>query len=573
MTPASGARHLALCGVMPTLRAAAQLLLLASATLLTTATAAGAATIGVGAGLTYTAAPGEANALAITRAGDQIRFRDAVAIAAPGCDGDGTTEVACPAVPAPASIVVALDDGDDRLTAGPLLGAPVLADGGAGADRLDAGGATDYVALAGAAGDDALLAGTGESDLTGGPGADALTGGPAGAQTTYLMGAAADGADQVAGGAGFDIAGYGERTTPLRLTAGAGGADDGAAGEGDEIAAAVERLEGGAAADVIGGGPGLSELSGGGGGDQLSGGDGPDLLSGGDGDDQLAGGAGEDLAAPSPAIAALGAGGPQPGPAGSGADAGADAFSGGDGFDEIDYATRTAALAITLDGQANDGEAGERDNVGADVEGLTGGPAGDAITGSNRAERLTGNGGADTLEPGRGRDEVRAGAGDDVVRAQDGSGEWIDCGAGTDTMTGDSNDIPIGCETATLAARPAGRDKRKPTVRISGLPQRPRFQHVRRGLRPRLRPDEPVSFVVELQATLTRFDARASAPYNLTLVKRTFKKRSASTRRVTLKPNRKLLGRRRKIRVRIKVTATDAAGNVRVVSRTLAARR
>src|SRR3712207_7375338 len=52
---------------------------------------------------------------------------------------------------------------------------------------------------------------------------------------------------------------------------------------------------------------------------------------------------------------------------------------GGGNADVLDYSERTQPVTITADGQANDGEAGEGDNAGADIERLTGGQAGDTI--------------------------------------------------------------------------------------------------------------------------------------------------------------------------------------------------
>jgi Ca2+-binding RTX toxin-like protein len=540
---------------MPTLRAAALPAALALAALLAPASAH-AGTVSAGMALAFAAGPGEANRVTVSRSADRIVFTDALPIAesALACDGNGTTVVSCAAAPAPAAVTVDLGDLDDRLTVGALGGA-IRAEGagGAGIDRLDAAAATGYVALDGGAGGDALVAGTGESDLTGGEGDDVLTGGPDGASTTYLMGATADGADQLLGGAGLDVAGYAQRTVPLHLTAD-DGADDGAAGEGDRIGRAVERLEGGSAPDVLAASPLVDgELSGGGGNDTLAGGPRADLLSGGEGDDVLTGGAGDDVAAPSD---------------GDPVDSGADSFAGNEGFDTLSYATRSAPVSASLDGVANDGEANERDSAGADVEALVGGRGADILTGSARPESITGGSGDDTIDPGAGVDEVRAGDGSDTVRAQDANAEWISCGLGTDRLTADFEDVPVACESIALAPP---RDTRKPRVKLDSLPARPRYRHVRRGLRPRLTADEPVSYVVELLGVARSAHISAS-PYNLTLARRTIP-RTSRPRRVTLKPKAALLGPRRRLRVRIRVTATDVAGNVRIVRRTLKARR
>jgi Ca2+-binding RTX toxin-like protein len=552
---------------MPTLRAAAPTAALALLALLPAPAQAGSVTEGPA--LAFSAGAGETNQVSVARAGDRIVFTDVLPIAesTPACDGGGTTVVSCAA----AAVTVDLGDFDDQVAIGPLGGAiRAEASGGDGADRLDAAAASGYVALSGGAGGDALYAGGGESDLTGGEGDDVLTGGPDGAFTTYLMGATADGSDVLAGGAGLDVAGYSQRTLPLQLTADGLTADDGAPGEGDRIGAAVERLEGGSAPDLIVASPLTdAELSGGGGNDRLVGGPGADLLSGGDGDDDLAGGPGDDIAAPSAAIAAPGDDGESDGEAIEG---GADTFAGGAGFDTLSYATRSAPVAASLDGLANDGEANERDNAGTDVEALTGGSGADMLAGSIRPERITAGSGNDTIDPGGGVDEVRAGDGNDTVRAQDATAEWISCGQGTDTLAADFDDVPVACESITFAPVPPGADSRKPRVRIGGLPPRPRYRHVRRGLRPRLSADERVAYVVELLGAAKRARISAAKPFNLTLVRRTIPATS-SPRRISLRPRASLLGPRRKLRVRIRVTATDMAGNVRIVRKTLKARR
>ena len=220
--------------------------------------------------------------------------------------------------------------------------------------------------------------------------------------------------------------------------------------------------------------------------------------------------------------------------AGSAADAGADRFRGGPGLDLISYAARTAPVIATLNGVADDGEAGERDDVGGDVEGIEGGAGADLLTGRDGPQRIDGGPGGDVIDPGRGLDDVRAGPGDDTVRALDGTSEWIHCGDGRDTMSGDFDDLPVRCERTTLSAAPPGADRRKPKVKLDSLPRRPRYAHVRRGLRPRVSADEPVSYVIELLA-VARSAHITAAPYNLVLVRKTLK-RTSRPRRVTLRP-------------------------------------
>jgi Ca2+-binding RTX toxin-like protein len=223
-----------------------------------------------GTALAY-AGDGGADQVVISRDGAALVFRAGPGqpLSAPGtCARRSASEVSCPAGSVTA-VTVDLLGGNDTLTATlPDTPATALtAHGGAGNDVLDASG-TSTGALFGDDGDDRLLAGRTSFDVTGGAGADELGGGPAGSQTRFLTGAAADGPDQVLGGPGVDLASYESRTAPLRLTED-GVADDGEAGEGDNIASAVEIVVGGAGADTLAGGSGPNQLTAGAGDDTV----------------------------------------------------------------------------------------------------------------------------------------------------------------------------------------------------------------------------------------------------------------------------------------------------------------
>ena len=101
-----------------------------------------------------------------------------------------------------------------------------------------------------------------------------------------MRSAAASGPDELSGGAGRDIAYFGQRTLPVRVTIGAG-ANDGIAGERDNVHADVEDIQTGPGNDVVRGNGGSNRLIGAGGNDQLFGGRGSDVLVGGDGNDRL----------------------------------------------------------------------------------------------------------------------------------------------------------------------------------------------------------------------------------------------------------------------------------------------
>ena len=73
------------------------------------------------------------------------------------------------------------------------------------------------------------------------------------------------------------------------MTLGAGGADDGAPGEGDEVDGDIEFISGTDFDDTLIGGPDAEQLFGDDGKDEIRGGGADDFLSGGDGADKLEG--------------------------------------------------------------------------------------------------------------------------------------------------------------------------------------------------------------------------------------------------------------------------------------------
>ena len=150
----------------------------------------------------------------------------------------------------------------------------------------------------------------------------------------------------------------------------------------------------------------------------LSGGDGNDQLTGGDGADTILGEAGNDLLAGGRA---------------------ADTMKGGDGTDRVRYGSSTENEVVTLDGQPNDGSAddgreGARDNVGTDVENLSGGQGNDALTGDANVNELLGGPGNDTLDGADGNDVVTGDAGDDTLIGGKGADRNVG-GAGIDVAS------------------------------------------------------------------------------------------------------------------------------------------
>lgn len=171
----------------------------------------------------------------------------------------------------------------------------------------------------------------------------------------------------------------------------------------------------------ISSGRGNDSILGGKGDDSLFGGDGHDTLHAGDGNDFLDGHLGRD-----------------------------DISGGAGARDIVDYRTRSTPLTITLGNDANDGEAGEGDNVHTDAEIIYGGKANDRIsTTSSRAvkffgyagnDTLIGGSGNDLLDAGAGRDSLEGNAGNDILLSFDAFADTLHGGSGSDTANADIND-------------------------------------------------------------------------------------------------------------------------------------
>jgi Ca2+-binding RTX toxin-like protein len=180
-----------------------------------------------------------------------------------------------------------------------------------------------------------------------------------------------------------------------------------------------------------------SEFIGAAGDDMVSGGDGNDRLDAGNGNDTVSGGADDDTYEAGTARSDFcpPAQPPCPQPPTNGIDT----FSGGPGRDRADYMLVDSALTVSLDGLPGDGEAGEQDNIQADVEDVVGGPAGDALVGNASANLLDGAGGNESRIDGLGGDDdLRGGEGDlgsDILDGGEGA-DLVDGGPGDDGATG-----------------------------------------------------------------------------------------------------------------------------------------
>jgi Ca2+-binding RTX toxin-like protein len=236
--------------------------------------------------------------------------------------------------------------------------------------------------------------------------------------------------------------------TPAKLVVNLGGGDDVFTDEtalGDPIVFPVvvnggagnDEFDGGGGADVLTGGSGDDRVLGDGGSDVLQGDDGADTLDGGAGHDQLDGGIGNDRL--------TGGAGNDMVRGGDGGDEldysplyafdGTDVFEGGTGYDKVGYFGRTASVSVSLDAQPNDGQAGEGDNIGPDVEEVDGGDAADVLVGTAGPNRLAGRGGDDQISGGGGNDVLYGDSGNDQIDGGDGN-DTLDGGCHDDTIIG-----------------------------------------------------------------------------------------------------------------------------------------
>jgi hypothetical protein len=228
-----------------------------------------------------------------------------------------------------------------------------------------------------------------------------------------------------------DAVGYSAQACTM---VGDGGADS-LGGKGDR-----DVVCGRGGTDRIRGNGGHDVLLGGGGGDLLQGKTGSDLLNGGPGNDRAFGGAGADDLQGGPGIDGLGGG------------LGPDELSGGAGRDIVLYGQRGQSVRVSIGAGANDGLAGEGDDVHADVEAVQGGRGNDVLTGNGRSNRLFGGGGKDRLLGKGGSDVLIGGGADDRLdareratatgrAAQAGSVDRVACGGGNDTALVDPVDV------------------------------------------------------------------------------------------------------------------------------------
>lgn len=403
---------------------------------------------GTGGTYTYTGSDSSSN-LTITRTGADLVFDETggeatVTDASGECAQTDANTVTCTA-PSYPQVTLDLLGGQDTADGSGANGTRFVMNGGAGGDTLvgadqgdDLNGEADGDTLTGNGGNDDLDGGGGDDVLQGGAGADTLTGG---ANDPDACG---------------DDADYSASANNLTITLDGVANDD--TGDGDVINGDVESADGGSGADTITGNDRDNCLTGGDGNDTLNGLAGADSLSGNNGADTLNAGAGDDdlFGDNNGAETPL-----------------ADVFNGGDGVDEAYLYSFVCTpgtctpkpVNVTLDGQANDGQAGEGDNVGADVEdvNVTGDGAANVVA-SGEFNVIDTDDGGDTIDAAGGSDYVISRDGDDTINARDGFSDRIDCGDGVDTANVDQLDTVRDCEVVNRENRAVALEDRPPSV-------------------------------------------------------------------------------------------------------------
>lgn len=367
------------------------------------------------------AGAGEANDLTVTVAGEEGPFYDLRVVDAaasiepgPGCDGGGAVGVAVHCKvhkPTPGDHYVCFKG--CHYTPGTRWELGLTFRLGDGGSRLDTTALPAYagdpqqpwassplttVTVASGAGDDTVLTGAGPDRIESSPGADLVRTGDG--SDRFEGGSLPDGPDDVLLGSGSDAIDYSARTDAVHYDPN-GLADDGGAGEGDNLGL-VATVETGAGADTLAGPAAPSEHSA-----HLIGGPGDDTIRGGPGDDELFGGSGDDR------------------------------LFGGEGDDQL-MDPSWGAMGSDSGNDIGAGEAGEDEiALGSGDDQAFGGAGGDRIALDAGSDRATGDAGADLIQLGPGPDQGAGGTGDDLLLAGQGRDE-IRGEQGNDRLSGDA---------------------------------------------------------------------------------------------------------------------------------------
>jgi Ca2+-binding RTX toxin-like protein len=203
------------------------------------------------------------------------------------------------------------------------------------------------------------------------------------------------------------------------ITGGSEGSDHLYGGPGNDTiygGAANSTIYGGAGNDTIYADSGNDAISGGPGNDKIYGGTGNSYISGGPGNDLEVGGSGSDLLG----WTAYGL------PEGFEPDKGENTFEGTGGKSTVSFQFANGPVEVSLDGVANDGEAGQKDNVEPSIPEVRGGEYNDTLIAGTPAVTLDGEGGNDTIYGGPGGDTLIGGEGNDTIYTKGAAGDGPD---------------------------------------------------------------------------------------------------------------------------------------------------
>ena len=351
-----------------------------------------------------------------------------------------------------------------------------------------------------------------------------------------------------------------------------GAGNDMAVSDGTQV---TYRFDGGGGDDTLTGSDAVLGAAGFGVGDSLLGGSGDDTVSGRGGHDSLDGDDdnGDDV------------------DGGSGDDEinlstfdGADTLRGGPGFDTLDVTSTTfpeTGFAVNLETQTVSRVDGAEPSSLESIEDVDGGDGDDRITGSAGANDLEGEEGNDLIDGLAGGDILEGEDGNDTIRARDGVNDRVLGGLGADTCELDQVDEHDGCESALVAqvplfGTPPAPDLSGPRCSTSGLARRvSRNTILRRRWRFTIRCDEAGRVSVTFTARVKRLPKRVrfSAAGDLTLGTTRARLGRGNRVRVRLAPSRGLRSAivRRRV-LRLAITASDAAGNRRTITRRVTVR-
>jgi Ca2+-binding RTX toxin-like protein len=302
------------------------------------------------------------------------------------------------------AVVLSGGGGDDLIQGASNVGGTNILDGGtngAGGDTVDFSWAFGPVTIAlSNVKDQLVLVGGGNGNGTqiknfeniiGGGSADVFTGNDA---ANVIDGG--DGVDTLDGGAGIDTVSFASVSAAVQYTLALAGQASGATSTaGNDTIKNFENIIGSGFDDTLGGNAGVNNIQGGAG---------KDTLSGFEGADTLLGGAGNDF---------FEAGG-VPGAGADTLDGGADVDTVSYDLESVGLTVTLGkdGVSATVSAGAGSNAAGDK-LIG--VENVIGGSKADKITGNNLANELSGRAGNDTLDGGVGDDILNGGDDDDLL--------------------------------------------------------------------------------------------------------------------------------------------------------------